>query len=119
MIDIKELRIGNLVERDGLVFNVWDLKRDGLQLDSVILDRHIKYNSYDDIKPIPLTKEWLERLGLKPFGKYSYTKGKFIIHYRSRENVFRINKRYSSITTVHQLQNLCFSLTGEELQLKD
>ena len=71
----------------------------------------------DDYKPIPLTEEWLLKFGFEyndlngdsglwkipPFqiyGKYN----QFIYDYRLDVNY------------VHQLQNLYFALTGEELQ---
>ena len=111
----QDLRIGNLVMTDvekgsafdGLNFVVgWSEIRD-----SEILGDNWGY------KPIPLTEEWLERFGFEysdlngdsglwkipPFqiyGKYN----QFIYDYRLDVNY------------VHQLQNLYFALTYEELQ---
>ena len=73
----------------------------------------------EEVKPIPLTEEWLERFGFEysdlngdsglwkipPFqiyGKYN----QFLYDYRLDVNY------------VHQLQNLYFALTGEELTIK-
>lgn len=72
---------------------------------------------------IPLTEEWLVRLG---FDKYSqlrreefmldYFDGKIIINaYSSDDNEGAIS---TNIKHVHQLQNLYFALTGEELTIK-
>jgi hypothetical protein len=68
-----------------------------------------------DIKPIILTEEWLLKLGFDiniPYGWF----------YRG----FKLNKNFSyeligdaiKIKYVHQLQNLYFALTGEELTIK-
>jgi hypothetical protein len=73
----------------------------------------------EEVKPIPLTEEWLEKFGFEysdlngdsglwkipPFqiyGKYN----QFLYDYRLDVNY------------VHQLQNLYFALTGEELTIK-
>jgi hypothetical protein len=73
----------------------------------------------EEVKPIPLTEEWLIKFGFEysdlngdsglwkipPFqiyGKYN----QFIYDYRLDVNY------------VHQLQNLYFALTGEELTIK-
>lgn len=73
--------------------------------------------------PIPITSEWLER-----FGFYCLSVGVFERITRSMDMRFRILKvsgnlfiigNYESsarpIQYVHQLQNLYFALTGEEL----
>lgn len=63
-------------------------------------------------KPLPLTDKWLIKLGFKPFGKDWVLNG-IIIHTRKRGYV--INKKVQIIKFVHQLQNIYFALTGEEL----
>lgn len=67
---------------------------------------------YEDIIGIPLTSEILEKCGFKPFAK-DWVKSGIIIHTRKRG--FVINKRIPIIKSIHQLQNLYFALTGEEL----
>ena len=80
-------------------------------------------------RPIPLTEEWLVKFGFDkctnnidtwfinsiflPF-KLTYTanKNKLIPDYMGT------NLRYAKVNYVHQLQNLYFALTGEELQIK-
>ena len=79
---------------------------------------------YSEMEPIPLTPEWLERFGFYcPFvgGVYeSITRSmdmRFRIHKVSGD-LFIIGNYESSarpIQYVHQLQNLYFALTGEEL----
>jgi hypothetical protein len=73
-------------------------------------------------QPIILTEEWLLR-----FGFYKYSDKEFYV-YNSREDEVRTiktetgwNIAYYITNTqfVHQLQNLYFALTGEELELKE
>lgn len=82
------------------------------------------YNSTDArfINPIPLTPEWLERCGLHKKFWNSDKDLKLEIY----ENKAYIGNNFSTnasiihnINYVHQLQNLYFALTGEELQIKN
>lgn len=91
-----------------------------------------KWDEFDnsDIVGIPLTEEWLYKFG---FGKsvesealYKDLKARMIL-WVSRgdcaemdliQDGKRISFRLSHIKHVHQLQNLYFDLTGEELKLK-
>lgn len=79
-----------------------------------------------DFQPIPLTPEWLERLGfekVKDINEHSYpdwTLGIVTLH----QNVhgFFVLADYKGmicIHHVHQLQNLYFALTGEELTVSE
>lgn len=109
-IKAEELRIGNLLERDDEVFAA-------SAYTILLLERN-------DIecKPVPLTEEKLVEFGFthhhntphpnRVFRK-NWTEGFFeleeIINYHSHE----VTLKY-----VHQLQNLYFALTGEELTLQ-
>ena len=67
----------------------------------------------EDLKPIPLTEEWLLKFGFRESNKYLF---KYKLGLKKRgDNYFYDN---ISIKHVHQLQNLYFALTGEELTLK-
>ena len=78
----------------------------------------------DDIKPIPLTEEWLLKYGFKQYETvgiktHNYIKGNFkfnsaVLWDAEYKGIHIENK----ILYVHQLQNLYFVLTGEELTLK-
>ena len=66
-------------------------------------------------KPIPLTEEWLLRFGFEAIDDGWYQKVEFtwnIYDYLVRWNGNVINAQY-----VHQIQNLYFALTGEELTI--
>jgi hypothetical protein len=77
--------------------------------------------SLKDIHPIPLTPEILDKCGFKEradTGLYSNGKNFFLHHYylMDDEYCFRYNDYKSyPIRFLHQLQNLYFALTGEEL----
>ena len=123
MIKHTELRCGNLHEY--YIEDKHDERKAWWEV-SVIdwndlryLEEHPEDNFY---RFIPLSEEWLIRAG---FEKYS---DKEFYIYTSKENEVRFYKSDSDwnlayfITEtryVHQLQNLYFWLTGEELTFKD
>jgi len=115
-----ELRVGNittlgvvsLIDQD--VFRVVDSEGDSFK------------NTWAEIKPIPLTEEWLLKFGFEsqynnmtyittfnlsdtPF---SYVQGKFVVNTSTGDFCVYIDK-------VHSLQNLYFALTGEELKQQE
>jgi hypothetical protein len=121
-MEAKELRIGNLV---------YDYFREIIIDVNINVLKSIKNNEKCLYKPIPLTEEWLLKFGF--IGKYKSVhthwnyKG-FGIEQKSDEDdfggsipieqVFYYEYRYD-IEHVHQLQNLYFALTGEELTLNN
>lgn len=128
-----ELRIGNYLYNDNVVvkidartiFDIWD-------------DKGLK-----NYKPIPLTEEWLIKLGFEInepndfysfkhtdfYGNYgNYTKltwyriaydnvddNDFTLSFATEDNTFPI---MINLYYVHQLQNIYFILTSRELKLK-
>lgn len=118
-MDAKELRIGNWVQR---------LKEDGtlLMYYNVVKLRDIDGSNeinglIDYFMPISLEKLWLDKFGFKR------TKNDCGWRYRSLHitDGGNIKGPYGTLIVkkgiiryVHQLQNLYFALTGEELQLK-
>lgn len=122
-----ELRIGNLIywditEKEGIIHEVVGIKQDKpLTIPISLGDSMVEY------KPIPLTEEWLVKFGFQE-GVYwmsgnryiDYRLGNFEISKQSLdEGIYYINASFpSSINYVHQLQNLYFALTGNELVWK-
>ena len=121
-----ELRIGNWIE--------------GIKIENPIriINDSIAYNYYNErfeidgidikyYKPIPLTKEWLKRFGFEKINNSLtsrlYSNKVFEImtdgvtfHFWIYDNCdggFKLDIKH-----VHELQNLYFALTGEELTLK-
>ena len=78
--------------------------------------------------PIPLTPEWLERFGFEYEEGFAddYTKEPISLYNNpflegwTVETIFSelIKENMLNIKYVHQLQNLYFALTGQELELK-
>jgi hypothetical protein len=117
-----ELRIGNLVEYNRNVVECVDVMCDGINT------KYIEGINIGFIQPIPLTEEWLVKFGfeeekdndgvfgfkLKNFwyiNEYQFRLSNFI----DTESMVIDNK----IHHIHQLQNLYFALTGEELTIKN
>lgn len=111
MIQASELRIGNLIQ--GNKGDIWCLTIDML--------RSIAKGDATECTGIPLTEEWLLKLGLhrqtgEIYTMYHENRLIFTLYNMSLviEGIFMPRK----IQYLHQLQNLCFALTGEELIIK-
>lgn len=106
MIKEKDLRVGNLVLYDDKLFEV---------------DVIVTFAD-NDFNPIPLTPEILEKCGFEKVYQ-SYVLDKFFLYngpdvagdwwFKMSEAVgFTVKIKY-----LHQLQNLYYALTGEELKI--
>ena len=124
-MDIRELRIGNNVHFDGYD----DCIVEGIGLDTVIINT---YDVIDEVfisqlKPIELTEDWLiYRFGFEKELDGSYFKNDISIFLdkRLKTNLYLYSDRKfewfgygCKINYIHQLQNLYFALTGNELCL--
>ena len=115
-----ELRIGNYVME-----TIYDFEPKQIVFQSVNFTQPDDYYS-----PIPLTEEWLVKFGFNKNIHTSYSDGtehgfKIIsyhllgISYNEYQKVWYFNgKQILDIQYVHQLQNLYFALTEEELTFK-
>jgi hypothetical protein len=112
-----ELRIGNIIEYIGRL----------LPVTSEII-REVELNNATG-QPIPLTEEWLIKFGFKKSDMGVYDEwfvfvgenGVFTIYQDTAGfNAFHGAAYNCTITIkfIHQLQNVYFSLTGNELELK-
>jgi hypothetical protein len=73
----------------------------------------------EDYEPIPLTEEWLLKFGFKSDVVSSVFGFKWVSINMTQDGDFwveNITGELVEIDFVHQLQNLIFALTGEELQ---
>ena len=112
-----ELRIGNWVLVHGKEFQVTPAD---ISYHHALKDGHTVQHY-----PIPLTEEWLIRFGFKADfnGEYEILPFLYIWKPSSSTKSFSVspNSNFPStlkIQYVHQLQNLFFALTSEELELK-
>ena len=140
MIKAQNLRIGNLVwisnplleSTDGNIYKVTGInsKEDSSfpNSDSVIslegLDFEKKYNqTYSQfsefVKPVLIQDFILDKLGFDYLGKYGYGIGKFHIVNRVGKWGFPIAGEIRFLKYVHELQNLFFALTSNELVLSE
>ncbi len=116
----QELRIGNKLKIGSLVLTVAELCAD-----EFTTPEHgaISYG-HPILSGIPLTEEWLLKMGFNPIDSdpdiLYYTKNNVALNAFGDHS--KIWLRYVSntieIKSVHQLQNLYFALTGEELTIK-
>ena len=127
-----ELRIGNLVDLGNRIAKIIEIGH----LSCVVADLEETQDTIEDYqrtKPIPLTEEWLYKFGFKDIDKsdndyITYTDSNH--NYYLQLDVRRKDGKYSildnsfddlrdfsmvDVMYVHQLQNLYFALTGEEL----
>lgn len=121
-----ELRIGNWVKYSHLIENVlheFD-SISGIFENNLVSIKSRPYTAFtlDSVNPITLTEEWLLKFGFEEDGHDWYfmsAKDRFTdigYSYSIKKNVFEVNEcEMVEVKYVHQLQNLYFALTGEEL----
>lgn len=123
-IDPRELRIGNWILIDGEPRQInWlypasiTYDRNGVNTVYSVLSEDPAATVYPSLEPIPITPEWLERLG----GTYSY----FVAEIHGIELVFEqmifryyyAKDKWKDVNYIHELQNLIKALTGHELTI--
>lgn len=130
-----ELRIGNLVDLGNRIAKIIEI----YHLACVVVDLEETQDTIEDyerVKPIPLSEDWLYKFGFEQIDKSSNS---YIVYadqnhdYYLQIDVRRNNANYTildntfddlrafsmvDIIYVHQLQNLYFALTNQELILK-
>jgi hypothetical protein len=139
MINPQELRIGNTVKYKTPFMQDYDL----VLVESIISDGLVDGINYSfsnenyilsfELQPVPVTEEWLLKFGFEKENiswfknMIIYKRDSFILHYLDHEfnPVIEDNSEGyflaigNDIKYVHQLQNLYFDLTGEELTIKE
>ena len=115
MIKATQLRIGNLYDHSGRVKKVTP----------IVIEALFESERFW-CKAIPLTEEWLLKLGFSEIGgcnEKDFTNGDYNIFINSIGEVnflfFREGDWYQKISYVHQLQNLYFALTNKELHYEN
>jgi len=132
-MEASELRIGNLIyipktDQDATICSVTEFI--GVKVNKNVIFEPIPFN---DIKPIPLNKELVLKLGFEKWqDRYcleawspGHPSQRFDIDWK--DGNIMMKSRYQGeddnllmrhIKNVHQLQNLYFALTGKELEMK-
>lgn len=80
--------------------------------------------TFEEIRPIPLTQKWLEKLGFvegvdRMSGFLCHTNGFSILFTNDNHWCFFERVAIRPVSWVHQLQNLYFALTSKELTIKE
>jgi hypothetical protein len=124
MVKANELRIGNLIEKENIVFDyVGGCKNIPIKIE-VTLSNILEISNSNMFTPITLTPEILEKnCGFHKVGWYWVREG-FDLEVVQNNNGFNlsINGNEYDLSTifyyVHQLQNIYFALTGKELPIQ-
>lgn len=114
-MDVKELRLGNLIEYDGKVCEVKEIEEAGLVV--LFEDGDCIWVDVWQFSPIAITEKWLL--------KFRFEKGEFLrncwdndelsISFENGIVIFGLINSVVEIRYVHQLQNLYYCLTQKEL----
>lgn len=116
MINTREFRIGNLLieKKSGQIIEVINISQ-----------KHVSFSGQFKAgwkaEPIPLTEEWLLRFGFEKMDETWYTHKNYNLELDERGFwlSFQTLQLSEIINFVHQLQNLNFALTKQELKLND
>lgn len=121
----QELRQGNFISLNETMVSVRSVHSDNTFRCIKLIkdDEEIGCFSISMAKPIPLQGDWLLKFGFEKSDNY-FIKNGFIV-YQKRDGIdgrqrfyFAHDEFNPNLDFIHQLQNLYFSLTGEELKLK-
>jgi hypothetical protein len=121
-----ELKIGNYIiynnDEIGVLSGVQDFL---INNGKVAINQRIDiFYNIETIKPIELNKEWFNKLGMTYYSlptKSNRSVGYYTLKYGNRFKINSSDGNYSFINFrkevkyVHELQNLYFAITGEEL----
>ena len=120
-MNVKELRIGNIVMWEGNHHKISSINSNGFVS---ITKKNLEPSRFliQETKPIKLTEEWLIKLGFQLVREsQSYDLGNFYIEvdfstpitFTYHSGMYSIKLEY-----IHQLQNLYYSIRREELIIK-
>ena len=121
MIKPNELKHGNIIKTPYGEHKLYGVSPDCIQIDieGVIYDFDL-----EDGEPIELNKQWLKDFGFFKYEKDCYQNkvlymenGFTTLECDLKNKVFYVDNMELKLKYVHQLQNLIFSLTGEELTI--
>jgi hypothetical protein len=122
-----ELRIGNLVTYENKTHKIFGISEQYPFLDTIEYGAFVV--EWYDLKPIPLTEDWLLKAGFEVVYDSEFTKRLDFIKdnrfdfFINKQNEtlsgirFKGNTFFNEAKHVHQLQNIYFALTGEELAI--
>lgn len=127
-MDIQEFKLGNLIKisprenEEGVLF-LTDIQPSSI-IGEMLTPRqgyHFRIK-FDEILPLELSEEWLQKLGFKKSQDQEDTwvdpKNFVLFKFSAFESGFLEEGRVAVvINSIHQLQNVYFTLTGETLSI--
>lgn len=126
-IKANELRIGNHILHDGAPVTVLQIEGRWVKVKQYISEERYDVE-LDDTAPIPLTPEILEKCGFERKTDYAvgiglfdyYQVNGFSLNWIDQSKCWVVFSGVNRITikNLHQLTNLYYALTGEELEYK-
>lgn len=120
MIAAQELRIGNLIFIDNefqTITGIYNQLGDNDKVNYYVQNKEFLDVNIEDIEPIPLTPEILEKCGFENFGD-NFRLNDFVIDYIGFQYRIMGNGRTIVLTSLHHLQNCYYFNTGQELDIK-
>lgn len=113
----EELKIGNWVRSNGHI---------DMPSKPIMIEIGFDIDHSEHFSPIELTEDWLERFGIKKSGtneRYFLNHHGFCLSFDDLDWCLHLDPDTHVIIAycrhVHQLQNLFFAITGEELTVKN
>ena len=114
MINAKDLRIGNYIsDVHASEKGFWQVRR---LLENLCYYGEFRY-TYDKLKPIPLSKDWLFKFGWKEIEENLFDNGSYNVAFEKQNDYFQRYKSYKKIKYVHELQNYMYFAHDVELSL--
>lgn len=123
-MEANELRIGNKViySNSNTMYTVIGIHEYGIDVED---EMETTYMEYDCFQPIPLTEEILLKCGFVKRGDFWFDNDKLTIDKCSYDDVINVRYRLNAEESIficelkhlHQLQNLYWCLTNEELNI--
>lgn len=132
-MNFKELRPGNYLHAYNHVYNTFGQEREKyLAIVTMVSESSISFShegprlNHTTTEPIPLTEEWLIRLGFEKAEdeKFWHPKFKYPVKCdlnNQWEAWMDLGDRWLTLTQidyVHEVQNLVYEIAGEELTIK-
>ncbi|MEJ6980435.1 hypothetical protein WG906_08230 [Pedobacter sp. P351] len=126
-MDIKEFSLGNLIKisprenEEGVIF-LTDIQHASIIGEMLVPRRGYHFRiKFDEMLPLELSEKWLEFLGFnKSAGENEiWTDSKNFVRFKLsnfESGFLEDNKIAVVIDSIHQLQNVYFTLTGEDLK---
>lgn len=121
-IKANEIRLGNLFAVNGFPMSVEAIFKDTVYLNFEGNEGDVWEENIKDLVLIPLTEEILIKAGFEKESFSFYLYKDFIIRkIRESDKQWRVILRHKDLNDIeylHQLQNLYFALTGEEIKIE-